>query len=93
MKLCPGCHNPFASGGDLVVSEPLGVQLDYVGSWVIFGSISAAAPLEGRCLTHPTLNTSSASSSGCSHGDRFGEHIKKCCNREGHVKASVLLPT
>ena len=91
MKLCPGCHNPFASGGDLVVSEPLGVQLDYVGSWVIFGRISAAAPWEWRIMTHPTSNTSSAGSSGCSRGDRFGKHFKKCRNREGHMKASVLL--
>jgi len=35
---------------------------------------------QGRCLTHPTLNTSSASSSGCSHGDRFGKHFRKCRN-------------
>jgi len=32
------------------------------------------------------------SSSGCSLGDRFGKHFKKCRNREGHVKASVFLP-
>jgi len=38
------------------------------------------------------MNTSSASSSGCSHGDRFDEHFKKCRNREGHVKVCVLLP-
>ena len=31
-------------GGGVVFSEPLGVQLEYVGSWVIFGSISVAAP-------------------------------------------------
>jgi len=50
---------------------------------VLFGSISAAAPWEGLCLTHPTLNTSSASGSGCSHGDRFGKHFKKYRNKGG----------
>ena len=30
--------------GDLVVNVPLGVQLEIVGLWVIFGRISAAAP-------------------------------------------------
>jgi len=29
--------------GDLVCCEPLSVQLEYVVSWVIFGSISVAA--------------------------------------------------
>ena len=38
------------------------------------------------------LNTSSASSSDCFRGDRFGKHFKKCRNREGHVKVYVLLP-
>jgi len=32
------------------------------------------------------------SSSGCSHDDRFGKHFRNCRNREGHEKASVLLP-
>jgi len=68
-----------------------GIQPECVGSWVIFGRISAAAPWEWRIMTHPTTNTSSAGSSGCSRGDRFGKHFKKCRNREGHVKASVLL--
>jgi len=41
-------------------------------------------------MTYPTPNTSSAGGSGCTCGDRFGKHFKKCRNREGHVKASVL---
>jgi len=36
---------------DLVCSEPLDVQLEYAGSWVVFGSISAATPLERRIPT------------------------------------------
>jgi len=40
---------------------------------------------------HVEQNTSSASSSGCCHDDRFGKHLKKCRNMECHVKASVLL--
>ena len=52
----------------------------------------AAVPWEGCCLTHPTLNTSSTGSNACSRGDRFGKHFRKCRNREGHVKAPVLLP-
>ena len=43
----------------------------------ISGSISAAAPWEGRFMTHPTLNTSSAGSSCCSRDDRFGKHFRK----------------
>jgi len=50
-----------------------------VGSWV-FGGISAAASWEGRYMTQPMLNTSSASSSGCSRNGRFGKHFKKCRN-------------
>ena len=76
----------------LLSVNPSVCQLECVGSWVIFGSISADAPWEGRCLTHSTLNASRASSSGCSLGDRFSEHFKKCRNREGHVKAYVFLP-
>jgi len=38
------------------------------------------------------LNTSSNGSSGCSGVDRFSKHFEKCCNREGHVKASVFIP-
>ena len=75
-----------------VSPSDLGVQLEYVGLWVVFGSISAAAPCEGRYATHPTLNTSRMSSSGCSRDDRFGKHFRKCRNGEGHVKASVILP-
>jgi len=41
-------------------------------------------------MTHPTLNTSSVSSSGCSCDGRFGKNFKKCLNGEGHVNASVL---
>jgi len=63
------------NGRDLVCSKTLGVRLEYIGSWVIFGSISAAAPWEGCFMTHPTLNTSSAGSSGCSHIDRFSWHL------------------
>ena len=37
-----------------------------------------------HALTHPTLNACSASSSGCSCGDRFGKHFKKCRNKD-HV--------
>ena len=43
-------------------------------------------------MTYPVLSTSSTRSSGCSEVDRFSKHFEKCCNREGHVKASVLLP-
>ena len=59
---------------------------------VVFGNMSSAAPWEGRCLSYPTLNTSSASGKGGSRDDRFGKHFRKCCNSEGPVKASVLLP-
>jgi len=67
----------------------------YAGPWVIFGSISAAAPWEGRIPTQPTLNTSSTDSSGCSHSDRFGSHFKQ--GRTGrdtwrHMLPSGLLP-
>jgi len=59
---------------DLVISEPLGVQLEYVGPWV-FDSITAATPCEGCFNTHPTLNTPCAGSSGCSCINRFGWHF------------------
>jgi len=59
--------------------------------WVVFASVSSAASSEGLCMAHPTLNTSSTSSSGCSGDNRFGKYFKKCRNVEGHVKASVLL--
>jgi len=32
----------------LLCSKTLGVQLEYIGSWVMLGSISAAAPFSGR---------------------------------------------
>jgi len=44
-------------------------------------------------MTQPMPNTSSTGSSGCSQVDKFSEHFEKCCNREGHVKASVFPPT
>jgi len=43
-------------------------------------------------MTHPTPNTFSMGRSGRSHDDRSGRHFNKCRNREGHGKASVLLP-
>jgi len=39
-------------------------------------------------MTRPTPNTSSAGSGGCSRGDRFGKHFKKC--RNGRIKSEVL---
>jgi len=57
-------------------------DVDYSGSRPEAGRprnhISAAAPRDERFLIQPTLNTSSASGSDCSHGDRFGKHFKKC---------------
>jgi len=44
-------------------------------------------------MTHPMPNTSSMGRSGCSQVDRFSKHFEKYRNREGHVKASVFLPT
>ena len=52
-----------------------GIQPEYVGSWVIFGRISAAAPWEWRIMTHPTSNTSSAGSSGYSRGYSRGDRL------------------
>jgi len=43
-------------------------------------------------MTNPTPNTSSASSSAYSRGDRFSKHFKKYRNGECHVKAPVNLP-
>jgi len=63
---------------DLVSSDPVSVQLEYVGSWV-FGNISDTAPWEGRVMTHPMSNTSSAGSSGCSHKDMFSRDCSECC--------------
>ena len=73
----------------LVCGKPLGVQLEYVGPWV-FGSISAAAPWEGRFMTHSMPSTSSAGSSGCSHVDRFGSHFKQC--RTGDPREGTCHP-
>jgi len=74
-----------------VSSSDLGVQLEYVGSWVIFGSISAAAHRAKRSPTQPRLSISSAGSGGCSRSDRFSKHFKKCRNGESHLKAPVIL--
>ena len=69
----------------IICSQPLSVQLEYVGSWV-FGSISAAAPWEGRFVIHPMLNTSSAGSSGCSRSDRFRWHLQRMSYRRATWK-------
>jgi len=67
-----------------------------VFSWSMLGHGSSLAAFVsprteiGRCLTHPTLNTSCANSSGCSHVDKFGKHFRKCHYREGHVKALFI---
>jgi len=38
---------------DLLCSKPLDVQLEYIGSCVMLGSISAAAPFSGRGKDQP----------------------------------------
>jgi len=44
------------------------------------------------CLTHPKLDTSSASSSGCSRDDRFGKHFQEMLQQGRPLKASALPP-
>ena len=51
--------------------------LAFFGSWVIIGSISAAAPCAMHVLTQSTLKTTSAGSSGCSRSDRFVSAVKR----------------
>ena len=58
-----------------------------VFSWSMVGRSSSSAAFLlpwDRCYminpTHPMLNTSSASSIGCSRDDRLGKHLKKCRN-------------
>jgi len=45
MKAFIGWH--LLKDGDLVCREPLGVQLEYVGSWVVIGSILLPRPEKG----------------------------------------------
>ena len=75
---------------DLVCSKPLGVQLEYVDSWV-FGSISATAPWKRRLWPTPRR----------AHPVRVAVvdlvltdlvHICSECRTGGHVKAPVIHP-
>jgi len=65
------------------VTEILSSVIPSVFSWSMLDRGSSSP---GRCLTPPTWNTASASSSGCSRDDRSGKHFRKCRNWEGHVK-------
>ena len=70
-------------------AEPLGVQLDYAGYWVIFGSRNA--PWTGRFPTQAALNTSSTCSSGCSRSDRFKKQmLRRGGPREGTCHPQLM---
>jgi len=65
---------------NLACRESLGVKLQNAGPSAILGNRDVA--MSSRRPTQSASKTSSAGSSGCSRGDRFLRHLKKCHCRE-----------